>query len=148
MSPETLRILQAADDPVGVEFPLKATWGDRRRIDALVPRIEAILGRKLQVDDSAQDASFHSDVTLCEPGGGTLIETIFALRFSNFGNLVSAWTSYPEWRIPAVALHAVNEAAREAGFVPVDAGDLQAAYTGTNSAFKGSTWWIRFFDYV
>ncbi len=149
MKPETLRILMDADDPVDDEGTSKAegaeTW---RRVCALVPPLEAILGKRLELDENVQDASFMTDIALRAEAAPRAWEVLAGVRFSNFGMLFAVWTSYPSWRIAPETVERIIQAVRAAGLVYVAEEELSEPYTGKNGAFTGSTWWDRFFDYV
>lgn len=149
MRPETMRILREADDPVDVEGESREGGEEAwRNVRALVPALEAILGKRLELDENVQDASFMTDIALREETAPRVWDALVAVRFSNFGRLYTVWTSYPSWRIAPETVERIIGAVRAAGFVYVEAEELQEPYTGRNPALEGSTWWIRFFDYV
>jgi len=163
MDPETLRILQAADDSRECEVPSGFDWDrESSRARQLVPVLEEIVGRKFHVE-SPQDASFFADVTTYDdrktPGGTTVRTTVLAVRLSSFGKLFSLWAIKSmhrdgRWTTgdhPSIAEETkrrVIEAVRHRDNVYVDFDDLQEPYTGANPHFVGRTWWVRFFDYI
>ncbi|HEY6726670.1 MAG TPA: hypothetical protein VI197_21700 [Polyangiaceae bacterium] len=115
---------------------------------ALQPVLEHIAGRRFVLDDRVQDASFFADLSIQTPGPKpNWIDTVFALRFSNFADLFSTWSHGPETLDHAVAKELVAAvAAAGFHFVPYEA--LQEPYTGRCGAIRPKVWWIRFFDYL
>jgi hypothetical protein len=149
MQPAVHELLDAADDPGHAEHPPGFDWAAlRSRVISLQPVLERIAARPFVLDDKAQDASFFADLSIQIPGPQpNWIDTMFAVRFSNFGDLFTTWSHSPE-RLPD-ALAAELVAAVEAvgfRFVPPEA--LEEPYTGRYTGFRSITWWIRFFDYL
>jgi len=147
MKPETLRLLEEADDPVGTEFPKDGGGEDLwRRIQGLVAPLERIVGRPLRLDEGVQDASFATDIALVEEEPKGVYAPVLAVRFSNFGRLFTVWSSSgtPD---PDLCRRIV-ETVRAEGFVYIEEAELSEPYTRRNPHLKDTTWWIRFFDYL
>jgi hypothetical protein len=142
-------LLDAADDPDHAEHPPGFDWATLRvRTAALQPILERIAGRPFVLDDRAQDASFFADLSIQIPGSQpNWIDTVFAVRFSNFGDLFTTWSHGPE-RLPDAIVAELVAAVEVAGFrfVPWEA--LEEPYNGRYPGFRSTTWWIRFFDYL
>jgi hypothetical protein len=149
MDQTTRQLLDAADDPEHTEYPPGFDWsGLRARVSALQPILERIAGRPFVLDDNAQDASFFGDLSIQRPGWQpNWIETVLAVRFSNFSDLFTTWSHSSE-RLPESVAAKLVEAVQEAGFRFVSPAALEEPYTGRNPAFRDTTWGIRFFDYV
>jgi hypothetical protein len=114
----------------------------------LQPTLERIAGRPFVLDDGAQDASFFADLSIQTPGERpNWIDTMVAVRFSNFGRLFTTWSHGPE-RLPAAVEAELVAAVEAAGFRFVPPGALDEPYTGRSEVFRSTTWWIRFFDYL
>jgi hypothetical protein len=147
--PRTLKLLQAADDANNVEFPPNFDWaGLRSQLLDLQSNLERIASRSFTLDDKVQDASFFGDLAIVKASERpNWFETVFGLRFSNFGKLFTTCSSSSEKLSPDVAARLV-EAAITAGFVYVEPEALDEAYAGANQFFSGATWWERYFDYT
>src|SRR5262249_56170772 len=89
MEPTVRVLLALADDPEHAEYPPGFDWSAlQARVVALQPELERIAGRAFVLDDKAQDASFFGDLSIQRPGPKpNWIDTVFAVRFSNFGDL-------------------------------------------------------------
>lgn len=144
------KLLDSADHPTHTEFDPSSDWaGLRASVAALKPELERIAGRPFVLDDTAQDASFFADLSIQKPGPKrNWIDTVFALRFSNFGRLFTAWHHCQSEQLSDEVAAKLVEAVEHAGFRYIPAEALNAEYTGRNPKFAGSSWWIRFFDYV
>ena len=77
--------------------------------------------------------------------GMTRIETVFALRFSNFGMLFTTWSYCQTEQLSDEVIEALVQATRAAGFQYVPSEPLGAPYTGEDPVFADATWWDRFF---
>lgn len=140
MTPETLRLLEAADRQGQWEQP---DGFDRRaaiqRFSRFLADVEQRLGRRLLAETGSmlQDCSFHAEVSL---DGGLL-------RFNNFGNL-AAFTS--DHTVSAAILDIVAELLSQHGYTfLVRTAELEEPYPPfPRSSPGGWTWWIRFFDYL
>jgi hypothetical protein len=158
MDPDTLRVLLAADDPVQCEAPPGFDWEvEIEKVRELAPVLEHVTGRKFEVDDQVQDASFFAELGTYEDfpdaHGGKLRLAVLAVSFSSFGKLFTVWSAKgDEGRHisppPPEVTHRVIDAVRQRGYTYVDAASLDADYSGSNPAMKGKSWWIRFFDYL
>ena len=105
--------------------------------------MESIAGRQFEIDENVQDASFFTDLGTYED------EPQLALRFSAFGDLFTTWSVCShESKLDPQIVEQVITVARRGGFNYVAADDLDAEYTGDNPHFAGTSWWIRYFDYV
>ena len=82
-------ILEQYDDPKNAEYPPGFVWSSfHDRLMALQPELERIADRPFVLDDQVQDASFFADLSIQRSGSQpNLIDTVFAIRFSNFGGL-------------------------------------------------------------
>ena len=149
MEPAVRELLEAADDPDHAEHPPGFDWaGLRARVAALQPVLERIAGRPFVLDDGAQDASFFADMSIQTTGERpNWIDTVFAVRFSNFGDLFTTWSHGPE-RLPEAVAAKLVAAVEAAGFRFVPSEALGELYTGRYPRFRSTTWWIRFFDYL
>lgn len=148
MHASTRALLCGADHPVATECP---PGFDRpallARVIRLQPALERLAGRPFVLDASVEDAGFFADLSNQQAGEGRrCIETVLALRFSNFGQLFTVWSVAPE-PLPVPLVAVLVEAAGAAGFHYVCADDLDEAYTGTHRLFRHASWWERYFDY-
>ena len=159
MDASTRAILIKSDRLGQWEFPSDADgdiWG---MIESLLPSVESVVGRSLDLDRNVQDASFLTDIGLLDDRyydrkrGVGCIRYVCAFRFSNFGRMFTLHGE--QWRhvFDKYRLGEAIELIRSNGFVYVPADQLEAPYDGVNSSnnpIDGSslTWWIRFFDYI
>lgn len=146
---QMLDVLLRADDPNRCEWPANF---DRpaaiKRVEALLPEIERIVGGALQLDTNIEDASYFAEASLQKTGErANYIEFLFAIRFSSFGNLFTIWSSERSHGLPAFNLEELLSAAKENGFVYVDIETLKGPYSGSNESCHAATWWDRFFAY-
>lgn len=154
MDDEILNTLLQADHPNACEAPPGFNWArEIKRVRALQPLVESMTRRKFEIDEYVQDSSFFTDLgTFIDerhPTGGIHRHTVLALRFSAFGGLFTAWSvCRDEDELADETIERVVGAVRQAGFVFVAAEDLQCEYTGANPHLSGTSWWIRFFDYL
>jgi len=150
MEQSVRELLDAADDPIQAERDSTLDWAAIRAfVVAVRSELERITGRPFVLDDTAQDASFYADLSIQRQGSQpNWIDTVFALRFSNFGRLFTTWSYCESERLPDGVAAELVAAAERAGFRYVSASALEAPYTGCHPGFAGSSWWIRFFDYV
>lgn len=120
-----------------------------RRIRALSPSLDAISGRRFELDDHAQDASFCADLWIQRPSTKpNRIDVVFALRFSNFGDLFTVWSHCEAERLPDAAQARLIEETARAGFRFVPKEVLERAYSGPCSFARAATWGERYFDYL
>ena len=115
---EVRHLLEGADDPVHTEFdPGLDRPAIRARVAALRPELEEIAGRAFELDDRAQDASFFADLSLQRPGPKpNWIDTVFAVRFSNFGSLFTTWSHCQAEHLPDEVVDQLLAAVSRAGF--------------------------------
>jgi hypothetical protein len=152
MDPKLLQILLDADDSTGCESPPGFCW-DREceRVGKLKPRLEAVLRFALELDCSAQDASFFADLVRYEEFAPRSFRAIFGIRFSSFGSLCTD-LRHPDSIAAPVAdegMAQVKALLSEAGFKYVEPEELQEIYFGKNETLAGHiSWWIRYFDYL
>ena len=141
--------LDAADDPVEAYYPETFNWSAAcDRVRAVQPVLERLVCRPFKLDTGAQDASFFADLSIHRPGPKPgWIDTVFAVRFSNFGDLFTTWAYGPE-RLPEAVAAELVRAVEAVGFHFIPPAALEGAYTGRNPGFRSTTWWIRFFDYL
>ena len=142
-------LLDAADDPVNVEGDPTLDWPSiHPLVAALKPELEQIAGREFVQDKSVQDASFFTELSIHRPRPPNCIDTVFAVRFSGFGLLFTTWSHCEAEKLPPDVAAELVAAVSRAGFRYVPAEALDTPYTGRHPGFAGSSWWIRFFDYV
>jgi hypothetical protein len=152
-------LLDSVDDPIHAEHPPGFDWDDlSARVERLKPKLERIAGRTLDLDDEVEAASFFGDLStyrlteqeaaLGRREHGRVLETVFAVRFSNFGSLFTTWSVCHAERLSDELVEELVKAVSSAGFVYVPTEALDEAYAGSNPAFAGATWWERFFDYT
>jgi hypothetical protein len=154
MDLDTLRRLRAVDaaNPGCLEYPDGFNWPDElAQVRALAPIVERITGRTFQVDTQVQDASFLTDLATYDvvqrPGRHTELIAVLAVRFSTFGRLFTIWWSTATPLDPVVVTQVID-AVGERGYVYIDNDALGAAYTGIEPRLEGTSWRIRFFDYL
>ncbi len=141
-------LLDAADDPIHEEEPPDLDFEAlSERVARLEPKMSRIAGRTFALDDEVQDATYFCDLSF-DRWIGDGWEMVFAIRFSNFGSLFTAWNPSLTERLPDALVAELVQAVSFAGFQYVPAEALDASYTGRNPAFEGATWWQRFFDYT
>jgi hypothetical protein len=150
MGPVVRKLLEQADDAEHAEYPPEfdrsALWV---RVAALQPVLERIAGRAFVLDDNAQDVSFFGDLSIQRPGAQpNWIDTVFAVRFSNFGNLFTTWSHCQVEQLPEATAAALVAATERAGFRFVPSSALDEPYSGHHPSFSGAVWWLRFFDYL
>jgi hypothetical protein len=151
MNPTLRELLDAADDPTHAEYPPGFDRAAMRsRVAALQLKLERIVGRAFVLDDTAQDASFCIDLTIQRPGPQpNWIDTVFAVRFSNFGELFTTWRHCQTEALSERVIAEVVTEVERAGFRYIPAAALDEAYSGRHPGVgRLYTWWIRFFDYV
>jgi len=150
MNPETLEKLQAADDPTEWESPEGFDCnGAISRVRRLKPEIEHLVGRAFEMDENVQDASFFTDLSLHKSAGKpNYLDTVFAIRFSAFGNLFTVWSYCSSERLPITVVNQVIKKTEDHGFNYINADELNEQYSGRHEGFKTTSWWNRFFDYV
>jgi hypothetical protein len=150
MEPAVRELLDAADDPVHAEGNPALDWpAIHAAVAGLRPELERIAGRAFVQDNNVQDASFFTELSIQRPGQQpNEIDTVFAVRFSGFGRLFTTWSHCEAERLPAEVAAELVAAVERAGFRYVPAAAFDAPYTGRHPGFAGSSWWIRFFDYV
>ncbi len=143
-------LLDAVDDPEHAEYPPGFDWAALRdRVAALRPELEQIAARPFILDDKAQDASFVADLSIQRSGAQShWIDTVFALRFSNFGELFTTWSHCQTEQLPEAVAAKLVAAVERAGFRYVAPSALKEPYSGRHPNLGGTTWWIRFFDYL
>src|SRR5690606_21246997 len=131
MEPAVRELLDAADDSGPAEHPPGFDWAGRRaRVAALQPVLERADGRAFGLDDGAQDASFFAVLSIQTTGERpNYIDTVFAVRFSNFGDLFTTWSYGPE-RLPEAVAAELVAAVEAAGFRFIPPEALEEPYTG------------------
>ncbi len=149
MKPETLQLLQTADDAKSCENPIGFDWDKAMaRVRSLQPEVEAIIGRRLELDENVQDASFFTELAAYVPSVKPKhMEAAIAITFSAFGDLFTVWSSAPD-EIPATVVEKVVTAVQGHGFHYVDGDSLSEQYIGDNPVFRENNWSYRFFSYL
>ena len=144
MRPETRRLLERHDDPIGTEVP----GNDWRRFphEQLLANVRAIHQQLLKadprfdLDDKVQDASFFASLQIHE--------SLMFITFSNFGRLCTVAVGKPE--MIAFPLAMISDLLRKSGWIEVPRDDLEEIYDGVNPHLRDGkrTWMNRFFDYL
>jgi hypothetical protein len=148
LSDSELSILLAADDAVECEAPAGFDWRlATEKVRSLKPLVERIAGRPFTFDDGYQDASYFAELALRKPAE-RVIETVFALSFSCFGNLFTDWANCASERLPERVVNDIVCAVRVTGYSYVSRATLELPYSGPNRHFAGMTWNARFFDWI
>lgn len=143
------KVLDDNDCPEPNEYPLDFDWSaTQARVAALKAELERITAREFEHDDGVQDATFCADLSLERRHTGNVIETVFALRFSNFGELFTTWQCCSSESLPEDTVSRLIWEAEYAGFRFVPPEALDAPYDGRCSGFLGRSWWYRYFDYT
>jgi hypothetical protein len=158
MTPEIKRILLQADCETGCESPVrsKIDWQiERNRVEEVRKEIEEITGKKLYLDENVQDASFLTDIGVYRDAEKTQATTRIyfveiAVRFSNFGNLVTIWSADENLHAADYDVSEMIKILNRHGYVYVSASDLGEIYDGKNRVLRDdkTTWWTRYFDYL
>lgn len=138
------------------EFPPDFQYDkELKKVEAAKTELENIVGLNLELDtQSAQDCYFFAAIKHFEESTDEAEEGIlnidFEVRFSNFGNLATAWVT-PAISMPMSDLLSATEVVLEReGFIYVDSAWLMSSrYDGKRQCFgkDGLSWWNRFFDY-
>ena len=150
MDSNLLATLLAADHPQATEFPPEFDWKSSiTRVRKLKPECDRIAGRLFDLDDNVQDASFFADIALHAPSQKrNVIDTVFGLRFSCFGNLFTRLGPTGEGSLPDTIAAQIIDEATAAGFIYIPIASLDEPYTGSNAIFLRENWWYRFFEYL
>jgi hypothetical protein len=150
MDAKMLLLLQSADDPERCEQPSGFNWrAAMNRVELIVPELEQIIGRPLDLDTAVQDASFFTEISLRQPAAKAgYIDALIAVRFSAFGDLFTVWTSCPEDPLPKAVVQRVILSVEGHGFRYVNEDSLAEPYSGANPVFAGQTWGYRYFEYL
>ena len=100
-----------------------------------MPLLQYESGEVFELDEYIEDASYFAG----------LYSTTVSIRFSCFGKLFSIFdlTNVD----PAFASRIVEFISKH-GYTYVPAEVLDTEYTGSNPHLKGTTWWVRYFDYL
>jgi hypothetical protein len=115
-----------------------------RRVRAVKPKLEKIIGSVLELDEHSERAAHYAQLTQ-KVHEGEVFLTRLAISFSCFSQLVTVWGNSPD----ATLVRAVVKLLEIDGFryVPMEA--LNEAYDGRNRQKPSiRTWYARFFDFV
>jgi hypothetical protein len=152
MDPDQLRLLLDIDARYAGELECPAGFDRVAALDEvhrLLPLLGEATGRRFDLDDSAQDASFFAELVthdiVTDARGDRATEILLAVRFSSFARLCTAWSA-PANPPPPGLVAQVADVVRAHGYVFIDSDGLDGPYTG-NARWKIS-WRSRFFDYV
>lgn len=153
MDTEKLKLLELADHETACEFPPDFNYhASMKRVEDLKPKLNAIVGKPLELDLNVQNASFFADLFIIEPPiyGGSMYHYVLGIRFSSFGNFFTVWSNSVSEKIGEAKITEVIAETEAAGFVYVDAATLEQEYTGKNQYLAGDVgnWWCRYFDYI
>jgi hypothetical protein len=137
--------LREADDADHWDRPPGfAIDAEMRRVRAVKPKIEKILGSVLELDENIERAAHFAQLTQ-KVHEGEVFLTRLAISFSCFSRLVTVWGNAPD----ATLVRAIVKLLEIDGYryVPMEA--LREAYDGRNRQKTSiRTWYARFFDYV
>ena len=100
---------------------------------------------KLELDDTAQDASFFCDDGHWRELQPRHVYPVILVRFSAFGSLVTITTAD---EIEPALVRRLAAALEAAGYTYVVAEELDEPYDGKNPHIGQQSWWVRFFDYL
>lgn len=150
MTDKTLQLLLASDHSSACEAPPGFDYRDAmRRVKALVPALERIVGRELAVDENVQDASHFTDIACYRDGVakgiGAVRVPIIRVVFSSFGDLFTVLFAED---LDQATVDETVSVVTSAGFTFVPADELEEPYTGSNPSLTGVTWFTRFFCYL
>ena len=113
VDPAIRALLESADDPIHAEDDQKVEWEEmNERVSGLLPKLERITGQTFDLDDGVQDATYWGELAIWRssadtPEWGEVLEAVFAVRFSNFGWLFTAWGRHPTERLPEAQVEEV-----------------------------------------
>jgi hypothetical protein len=150
---EKLKLLELTDHETACEFPPHFNYhASMKRVEDLKTKLNAIVGKPLELDLNVQDASFFTDLFIIEPPiyGGNMHHYVLGIRFSCFGNFFTVWSNSISEKIIDAEIAQVIAKTEAAGFVFIDAETLEQEYTGKNQYLAGDveSWWHRYFDYL
>lgn len=139
--------LFAALDRQGVEWPDGFDRDARiHGVVAMKSLLEAALGVPLELDASAQDATFICNLGCLQNDNETRRQDYsICLTFSNFGNLCLLWGEQDWIARHDAAVNAGEEILSGRGYVPLHPRDVGEAYDGCHAEWVGKTWLDRFF---
>lgn len=147
MSPEIREKLLRHD--IAAAYPPDFDWNQEvLRLRQLLPLLESVLNTPLNLDTSAEDASFFADIgVLVEkftPQGASYFRYRYCFRFSCFGRLFTIIGEDVQLDTlePAIRLLTGN------GYSFIPESELYVVYDGVSPSDESFTWWIRFFDYL
>ena len=141
------KLLLACDDHSNWEFPPNHDWNIKeKRFLKLASDLELVLGRKLIAETGSliQDASFHSQIHIeLSDHDSTFI------RFSNFGNLVTAYAVSDEESVPGDLLTKITQLLHDHSYLYVPYEVLNQPYPVQAGIKIGiRDWFYRYFDYL
>jgi hypothetical protein len=160
LNPEIRELLLSVDDPNEWEFPKVFNYYEAiGKVKQVKPLIENVINQTLQIDESVQDASFFTELFILDEsqrkfrdaGLSHMHYVDFAIRFSAFGSLVSIYCSRNNSDyLDKYPIEKVLKILKESGYVFVESSHLQEPYDGLHKSLRnsGSSWWIRYFDYL
>ena len=149
--------LLSVDEKDNWEFPQNSKYDVTFvEVESLKVELESIVGKKLDIDNNLQDASFMTDVGILDEkhydrktGTGAIIH-LFAIRFSNFGRMFTVHGSeFLSHKVEYNLEKAIIFLERK-NFKYIPAEELDVPYDGINKhhGYDGLTWWVRYFDYI
>jgi hypothetical protein len=152
------RLLRSLDDPDNLESPADRRHDSPQNFDALRGRLEGDFKCVCREFRGVQDASFEGDITI--PEGVTATGRALGIRLSNFGGLAvitahDVPTGWTDWDL-ADRVHPddrvrIDAALSDLGYTLVPLQPLRRPYDGVlgpDPFVRGTTWWIRFFDWL
>jgi hypothetical protein len=149
MDQNTLEILLKADQPDDVISPPNFDWlsaTDRvRQVWFELIDLTRLQFEYYELQDSYHFAQLTIRCPKREPQGnyGSLI----TIDFSSFGYFFTIWSLCSAESLSSGVISKIRETISKRGFVYVDHEDLEEQYSGSNSAFKGKSWGLRFFGW-
>lgn len=134
-------------DRQGVEWP--DSYNRDELLDKVVqikPLLERVLNVPLELDASAQDATFTCNLgCLQDDSGNRRQDYSVCLTFSNFGKLCLMWGEQEWLARHNAAISAAATILTEHGFAPVRPHEIGDIYDGDHDEWVGLTWLDRFF---
>lgn len=134
-------------DRQGIEWPDSYNRNELvNNVLMIKPLLEKALNVPLELDASAQDATFTCNLgSLQDDCGITRQDYSVCLTFSNFGGLCLVWGEQKWLARHEAAVDAAETTLIGHGFVPVRSNEVGDSYDGDHAEWVGMTWLDRFF---
>ena len=149
----TNRALREYDEVGRYETPSKFDYdGLMQKVIKLKVELEELFNVDFQIDDQVQDASFLCDLRIPKELIPELDPSLeYSIRISNFGQLA---TINFQAELGESTLKRMLESLEKHDFEFISTDELDSIYDGQFEEFKkiggdrGSTWYMRYFDYL